>query len=179
LAKRQVTDLTQVTILYYPQGDSEELLRLAAARYTGMDTAGWKICREEKGKPFFPEYPHIHFSISHSGDFWACAFSGEPVGFDLQIKEPRDFEGIAKRFFCPEEIRVLAEKNHCTDAFYPMWTAKESYVKFLGRGINGKLNDFDVTKPLPDGAQVQPVACPEGYCACLCTPGECAVHIIQ
>ena len=43
--------------------------------------------RTERGKPYFPHAPQLHFSISHSGAYWSCALSDQTVGFDLQETE--------------------------------------------------------------------------------------------
>ena len=37
---------------------------------------------EQKKKPRFQNAESIHFSISHSGDWWSCAVSTEEVGLD-------------------------------------------------------------------------------------------------
>lgn len=100
------------------------------------------IARDEKGKPFFPSMPTIHFSLSHSGDFCACAFHTGPVGLDLQIHAECRREAIARRWFHPEEYAFL-EKNNFED-FFQVWAAKESYVKYTGTGITGGLNRFSV-----------------------------------
>lgn len=39
---------------------------------------------EQKKKPRFQNAESIHFSISHSGDWWSCAVSTEEVGLDIQ-----------------------------------------------------------------------------------------------
>ncbi len=103
------------------------------------------IAREEKGKPYFPQLPDVHFSVSHSGKYFACAFADVQIGLDIQECKNRPDEAercirIAKRFFHPDEIDSL-EKSPVS-AFYKIWTAKESYVKMTGQGIDGEFGDF-------------------------------------
>ena len=35
--------------------------------------------KDEKGKPFLPEYPGIYMNLSHSGRYAACAIGEKPV----------------------------------------------------------------------------------------------------
>jgi len=100
--------------------------------------------RTSKGKPYFPQYPQIHFSVSHSGDYWACAVSLESVGMDLQkhvlLKhETREeasarFQKMARRFLHPTEAYFVEQNPY--DRFFTVWTAKEAYVKYTGQGID-------------------------------------------
>ncbi len=104
-----------------------------------------EIAREEKGKPYFPKLADVHFSVSHSGKYFACAFADVQIGLDIQECKNRPDEAercirIAKRFFHRDEIDSL-EKS-AVSAFYRIWTAKEAYVKMTGQGIDGEFADF-------------------------------------
>ncbi|MCI8464356.1 MAG: 4'-phosphopantetheinyl transferase superfamily protein [Lachnospiraceae bacterium] len=135
-------------------GRTREERLLAAASVAGyeQDAVGetaserldiWRIARTKRGKPYFPEQPDLHFSISHSGDFWVCAFSERPVGVDIQKHVKRAGESqtqaaarlarMAERFFHPEETAWVMEYPY--KRFFQIWTAKESYVKYTGEGI--------------------------------------------
>ena len=127
----------------------------------------------EDGKPFFPDLPQIHFSLSHSGEYIACAFSDEEVGLDLQeCSRPRtSIFRIAKRFFSQAEYEAIlalsADKAaescindsgsdspgnpddpECLSLFYRLWSIKEAYLKYIGCGLSGELNSF-LPDPLP------------------------------
>lgn len=99
-----------------------------------------EILRENRGKPYFSGDTGIHFSVSHSGDFVAVAFGTEPLGIDLQQHKRRGTDAIfrhqklAQRYFHPLE-QQLVEKDLWED-FFRVWTAKESFVKRTGRGID-------------------------------------------
>ena len=103
------------------------------------------IERSPKGKPSFKNLPDLHFSVSHSSDIFVCAFSDAPVGVDIQEYKNRPDEvercrKIAARFFHVDEVDALDADT--VSAFYNIWTAKESYVKFTGYGIDGDFSAF-------------------------------------
>ena len=51
---------------------------------------------------------------------------------------------LSRRFFHPNEIEYTRRGG--TEAFYSVWTAKESYVKLLGTGIGGSFSHFSVVE---------------------------------
>jgi hypothetical protein len=65
--------------------------------------------RTQDGKPFIPGLPDIHFNLSHSGDYMACAFSDREVGLDLQehSRPHTSLVRIAKRFFSAREYEAI------------------------------------------------------------------------
>lgn len=99
-----------------------------------------------QGKPYLKDYPDIHFSLSHSGNMAVLAISDCEIGIDVQ--ERRGYqEKVAKRFYHEKEIAVIeaisdsAEKANC---FYQMWTGKEAYIKYTGKGMGQDLRSFSV-----------------------------------
>lgn len=120
--------------------DSDALIARAARLWcadTGRAPFPADILRPEFRKPVFAHAPDVHFSVSHSGEFWLCAMDALPVGVDVQAHEPANAMAIARRHFHPMEALWL--ESHPGD-FYRLWTAKEAFVKFTGKGID---NDFD------------------------------------
>ncbi len=105
------------------------------------------------GKPYFPQEPALHFSVSHSGDCWLCAFWKAPIGLDVQKKKTRaDWRRLAARFFHPEEADWLKARD--IDAFFSLWTGKEAYCKFTGEGL-ASFRQFSLVR---DGALLIPPA---------------------
>lgn len=99
-----------------------------------------------QGKPYLKDYPDVHFSLSHSGNIAVLAISDSEIGIDVQ--ERRGYqEKVMKRFYHKSEIAIIeaisdsAEKVNC---FYQMWTAKEAYIKFTGKGMGQDLRSFGV-----------------------------------
>jgi hypothetical protein len=98
------------------------------------------------GKPFLPGSGH-YFNKSDSGAFTAFALSDEgEVGLDLQKILPyKDrYLRLSERFFCPEEKDALLslKEEERGDYFFRLWTVKESYLKFTGKGLGGGLDSF-------------------------------------
>lgn len=102
------------------------------------------ICRAEE-KPRFQNAESIHFSISHSGDWWSCAVSTEEVGLDIQQERHCRAEHLARRFYHPLEVAWL-EKNGYSH-FCKLWAYKESYVKYTGVGLIQGMDYFSVISP--------------------------------
>ena len=142
---------------------TEEKLHLVARRYAA-DTAGaWSagdtqlIARTQRGKPYFPHCPQVHVSPSHSGAYFVCAVAGFPVGADVQQhtrlrqETPEEtahrLRRIAHRYFTPGEADFL-QTDTCR-RFFMLWTARESYVKYTGQGIDGSFESLCV---LPEDA---------------------------
>ena len=175
-------------IFLYEQSDGrsrEERLREAGEFYlnrTGRPVPQaencWLVERTERGKPFFPNQPSLQFSISHSGSVWACVMADRPVGLDIQEhtrfrheteQEAADRYGrMAVRFFHEREAAYV-QKDPGT-RFFQVWAAKESYVKYTGRGIEG---DFLMFSVIPDDAAGQRLYFqewdyPVGMSLCVC-----------
>ena len=102
--------MTDVTIYAAPLPEGPEashrLLRRAAA-LAAPQLTDCTLARQAQGKPWFPAAPELHFSISHSGGRWVCAFADAPVGLDLQAHRPCRRVALARRFFAPEEAEWL------------------------------------------------------------------------
>ena len=102
-------------------------------------------------KPYFHACPEIFHNVSHSGEWWACAYGRIEMGLDLQRKENKDTQRIAKRFFHPSETAWL--RNRPPDQFYRLWAYKESYLKYTGTGLLKGLDHFSV---IPSGSEAGP-----------------------
>ncbi len=103
------------------------------------------ISANETGKPFAQNLK-IEFNISHSENMVVCAINDTPVGIDIEKIRKVDL-AIAKRIcnsseleylfgFAPtsEDFRVT-EDREIQLRFFELWTAKEAYAKFLGKGL--------------------------------------------
>ena len=156
---------------------SRDLLQQAARHHTGLPEHLFReVAVNPWGKPFFPLLPQLHFSVSHSGAWWLCAFSQQPVGADLQIhKAQADLAQLSRRFFHPLEDHWLAQEGYVS--FFPLWCAKESWVKYKGRGFYLDPGTFSLVSPqgqFPVSPQEEdPVrflfpSFRPGYSLCLC-----------
>ena len=124
-----------------------------------------QIQADENGKPFLLK-SDIHFSLSHSGHFAACAVSDAIVGLDIQVISP-NHESVSQRCFCREEQEYVCSATDRDEAFTEIWTKKESYLKALGLGLRKQMNSFSVFD-LPGGASLWHTAL-EGLHISVCT----------
>lgn len=132
----------------------------------GVNADDAEICVNKYGKPYLSDFPNVHFSLSHSGNMAMCAVADSPVGCDIQQVSGHAESSlkVAKRFFTPSEYERIAAAEKPELEFVRLWTLKESYVKYLGRGIAGcPLNSFEITdqmtvKALPEQADEMTVA---------------------
>lgn len=92
------------------------------------------VAREKGGKPWFPDYPHLHFSVSHSGNLALCALGDVPVGADIERVRPRS-EGLVRYVFSKGESDWFRSRGSRWEDFYTLWTLKEARVKCTGEGI--------------------------------------------
>lgn len=151
-------------------GASHRLLLQAVQLYAPGLTER-TLASGEHGKPYFPDAPQLHFSISHSGAYWLCAFSGMPVGLDVQQHCACQKQALTRRFFSPEEQLFLERSAY--GPFFDLWCAKESYLKYTGEGLSGLTAVYTVSPagefPSIPGVSLQLLPLYAGYSACLCT----------
>lgn len=108
------------------------------------------------------------FNLSHSGRYVLCSAQIEgdgqaQVGCDVQRMDAYR-EGVARRFFCPEEyghIQSLNDKGARTELFYRYWVLKESFMKAVGEGMAMGLDSFEFR--IEDGACPVLENCPRSY----------------
>lgn len=127
---------------------ADALLRRAAKQTAGR--TDFSVLRESGGKPYVAEMPDFHYNISHSGRWVVIAYGSSPVGIDVQsIREDVRDDALARRWFTPEEQADLLStpEDSRRQRFFEIWTGKESYLKYLGTGLQQGLDSFSV---LPD-----------------------------
>ena len=143
------------------------------------------------GKPFIasPAGSGVEYSFSDSGDLALLAVGrGAALGADVEAcRSISDLEGVAERFFAPEEraaLFALPEADRRA-GFYRLWTRKEAYIKAIGTGLGHSLDRFVVTIEVDDVRFVsldgdaeaakrwdlRPIAVPSGYEAAVATHG--------
>lgn len=162
-----------------------------------------QVARAERGKPYFPNFPQLLFSISHSGSFWVCALAEEAIGIDLQeyvrlkgetVEEASNrFRKMSHRFFHSLEAEYV--ELDCYHNFFGVWTARESYVKYTGQGIDQEFGEHCVVPVnktewqrltgvseavswMAQGVCFWQKTYPDNYTLCVCTkkPCNCTIH---
>ena len=162
----------------------------------------FRVSRTERGKPYFSKLPQVKVSVSHSGKYWVCACSGEEVGIDIQehvrmqgesVEEATvRFRKMAHRFFHPVEARFVEGDSY--PRFFGVWTARESFVKYTGKGIDASFSEHCVIPVqesewphmhssegietwLAGGVHFSEMRFRENYTLCVCTKGKCRVFL--
>lgn len=141
---------------------AEALLRCALHR--SLPGQPLSVRKDAFGKPYLENCPDFHFNLSHSGRWAVIAWGSSPLGIDVeQLRSEETAAKIARRCFTPGEQAWLFEADgpQRSARFCRLWTAKESYLKYLGTGLRTPLNSFDVLEmkspafhsfPLEDGS---------------------------
>lgn len=105
------------------------------------------IITNEYKKPFLQE-ENIYFNLSHSGELVLLATDTQKLGIDIEkIKEAP--LGVSKKCFTDDELSWLYNKR-ANEAFYKIWTAKESVMKAFGKGFHMSPRSFSVM-PIENG----------------------------
>ena len=116
----------------------DDAMRIACAGYLlqhALSEEGIEhpvFAKNEWGKPYLADRDDLHFSLSHSGTWAVCAISDASVGVD--IERPRNMDKIANLF--PDA--------KTDDDMLRLWTAKEAYLKLIGRGLTVPLDSISV-----------------------------------
>jgi 4'-phosphopantetheinyl transferase len=115
--------------------------RRALAAHAGGDWREYILSAPAEGAPLvLSAAPHaampnaaLHFSLSHSRDWLACALSSQAIGIDIEdTRVSRDFDGLGALIYGEHEIAMLASKPTSArrTTFYRLWTLKEAWLKY-------------------------------------------------
>lgn len=122
------------------------LIKKYLSKLYGIPQEKIEIKKGAYGKPYVLNLP-AHFNVSHSGDYTVVAIGDRPIGIDIEVI--KDFSAIlAKKLFNDDELQYISgssatrKKSLMQKSFFEIWTAKEAYLKYLGRGISGGINSL-------------------------------------
>ncbi len=116
-----------------------------------------RLEKGEHGKPFLPDYPQIHFNLSHCKGLIVCGFSDSEIGVDAELIRPYNGRA-AKRVFASEEMERVMNSSCPDEDFFRFWTLKEALGKNLGTGLFSSLSEVSF---LLDGEKPQCKAYPD------------------
>ena len=105
----------------------------------------------EFDKPYLVGIDNLYFNLSHSGQYAICAFYNSEIGIDIEqivnISEPliREVTTLSEYNFLINLDKTAQKEN-----FFRLWTAKESYMKYTGKGlsISPKKLEINFASPL-------------------------------
>ena len=109
---KQPGSATAVSLLY------------VAVRRIGMSALP-HIEKDNNGKPAFPDFPEVYFSLSHSRGHVLCALGSSPVGCDIECRRV-----LVKG----TEEKLMSQSEKKDFDFFELWTLRESFYKLTGRG---------------------------------------------
>lgn len=100
----------------------------------------------DKGKPYLENYPNIHISLSHSGNYAACAIDTKPCGIDIEQHRTVNSRIFRKVLSSAEAEWVNSNNDEQSQSnrFLKLWTMKEAYLKTTGDGITVDLRKISL-----------------------------------
>ena len=122
---------------------STGLARVLISNYTTYKPNDIIFKYNEFGKPFVSPDSNgnnLFFNLSHSYNYVVYVFTRNmPIGIDVEkVKELADMEGVVDLCFSESEkkwfSKVSSDKKE--EIFYKIWTAKEAYIKAIGKGFS-------------------------------------------
>lgn len=158
---------------YRRKEDAVRCLAAGALLRYALGAADYTVEKGPFGKPYIKENDSFHYNLSHSGSWVSIACGDTEVGIDVErIRMDAGKEEIARRYFSPEEqTYVFDKKELAAQRFFEVWTGKESYLKYLGTGLNKDMTSFNILAMDPD-VRLQHWILPGEYSLTLCTTDD-------
>lgn len=107
---------------------------------TSVDRSDIEI--EEFGKPILDQvkFEGLHFNISHTDNHLVVAVAPFPLGVDVEsVKESYPKHILKRIVHLEDKLRI----NEASD-FYRLWSIKEAFVKYVGKGLQIPLNEVRI-----------------------------------
>ncbi|MFB7615308.1 4'-phosphopantetheinyl transferase family protein [Kitasatospora sp. NPDC056181] len=116
------------------------LVRLCAGRLLGVPAAALTLAQNcpdcgkaDHGRPYLPDHPDVHVSLSHTNGVVAAAAGHRPIGVDVELTARSGaLLDVAGRVLGAAELRLVEAHPEPGTAFLRQWVRKESLIK-LGR----------------------------------------------
>lgn len=131
---------------------AEALVRCYLIEHYRINNQDIRFERNKWGKPqisveSFRQYEAKHlispqFNVSHGGGWVVCAWDKTQIGVDVEKIRQASFEGICSQFHPEEQKRFSVP--HEAGLFTRIWTLKESYAKYSGKGLFMPMDSFQV-----------------------------------
>lgn len=99
----------------------------------------------KNGKPYLGEYDNMFFNLSHSGVISAVAFYRTEIGVDIEKISDISKELVRKVTTKNEFSYIMGlDEEEQREQFFRLWTAKESYMKYIGTGLSLPPTDLEI-----------------------------------
>lgn len=133
---------------------SEKIISELFGKTLVHDEAGAPLIAGPSGEIILSE----HVSVSDTKNFWACAFSEKPVGIDVEELSRKAAPNAVKRLHPAEReyLGVLSEgSSEWKEEFLSVWTKKEAYSKYMGKGLGLGFSGFCVLEEWQDSLETR------------------------
>lgn len=128
---------------------SHGILRAILSGYLNISPEKIIFSYNEFGKPFIENQTDIQFNLSHSKNITLIAITKNySIGVDIEyIKQTRDVDAIAERYFSTREYSALKQlpTEERQKAFFNVWSRKEAFLKAHGQGLSYSLEKVEVS----------------------------------
>ena len=136
-----------------------------------------QLIYNENDKPYL-KHSDTYFNISHSGDYVVLATANSEVGVDIE-KVIHHSDLLSLRCFTMQEYEWIRQEEYLgggDEAFYRLWTAKESVMKASGLGFSLPPETFSV---LPIDSPAHQIAGKSWFLSWLSHDGHIICHAIE
>jgi 4'-phosphopantetheinyl transferase len=124
---------------------SSEIVRSLIASRFNLNLNEFNIKKDKYGKKFVDEKLGIHFNLSYSGEWILIGISNSAIGVDIEKIRTIDYKNISRHFSLKEQRYLRLIDSHIGEKeFYRIWTGKESFTKYLGKGLRIPLDSFSI-----------------------------------
>lgn len=152
-----------------------ELLREGLSKHYGLHFTKEELKEEvetgKNGKPYLKHFPDIHFNISHSDDYAACAVGEISCGLDIQKIKSVHTKRLLLRTLSEKEYTCVKKAAEPEKEFCKYWTLKESYLKWTGEGITKDLATLAMS------GWHQHFSFDDAYEGCICAKEACEIEL--
>lgn len=164
------------------QTDKERCLLTGALLHYVLGRRGALDGQEFKagpyGKPYLEQGPE--FSLSHAGRWIGLAVGEFPLGLDIEGGRIFRDKVVSKFHKQEQEYYKTVPDTEKTEAFYRLWTGKESYVKRDGRGMGLGFHTFSIlSEEIKKDLYFMPLGSDHYLSLCTREPWEKEIHYIK
>lgn len=115
---------------------SYTLPKIELAKILNIEASNVIIERIENERPYYKDYDY-YYSVSHSDHFVAFVLSKNNVGLDIDHRQFKELKALSYVASDDEINECISEDDKLT-----LWTFKEAYSKYVGKGLGRYLIDI-------------------------------------
>lgn len=121
------------------------IMLLEEALKSKYNITDFVLDKDNYGKPYLASHSNIYFNITHCKNMVICAVAECNVGVDAE--SIRSYKEITARKI--SDLGEFSFYNHSLNkdvTFTRLWTIKESYSKYFGRGITMDFSSISINE---------------------------------